>query len=105
MPGWKGSARRSELPADWSKIRKRIIRRDQGMCQWDLGHGQKCLRTDEPEVDHIKRGSDHSDSNLRTLCHWHHLRKSGSEGNEVTAAQRRVIKTKFRRSEQHPGVL
>lgn len=104
MPGWQSSNRRNELPPDWQAIRKRILRRDDNACQWVIeGHGP-CLRPAN-EVDHRQRGSDHSDANLRALCSWHHQRKSSSEGAAVTAAQRRVIKRKFRRDERHPGSM
>lgn len=104
MSGWQNSRRRQELPPNWDALRKRILGRDDHSCQWDLGGGQKCGR-EAREVDHIRRGSDHSESNLRALCHWHHLRKSGGEGAQATAAQRRVNAQKFRRTEEHPGLL
>lgn len=104
MSGWRGSKRRSELPADWQALRRRILRRDNHQCQWEYETKQKCLG-EAREVDHIRRGGDHNEANLRALCSYHHQKKSSSEGNQVTAAQRRVIKTKFRRTEGHPGLL
>lgn len=104
MSGWSTSNRRTELPPDWQTIRKRILRRDQDKCQWLIeGHG-KCERPAN-EVDHRKRGSDHSDANLRALCTWHHQRKSSNEGAQVTAAQRRAIRQRFTRNESHPGLM
>lgn len=104
MTGWQGSNRRSELPPDWARTRKRILRRDSHECQWVIEDHGKCLRPAN-EVDHRKPGGDHSDANLRALCTWHHQKKSSREGAAASAIQRRVIKNKFRRSEPHPGTL
>ncbi|MCY0933643.1 hypothetical protein [Streptomyces sp. H34-S4] len=56
-------------------------------------------------MDHIEPGDDHSLSNLRSLCSWHHKQKSSREGAAAYAAKRRAIQKKFRRTEQHPGLL
>lgn len=104
MPGWKGSERREGLPSNWAQIRRRILKRDQHRCTHTDDYSNRCteLATD---VDHIKRGSDHSDANLRSLCAWHHGKKSGAEGAAASAAARRRHGKKFRRTEVHPGLL
>lgn len=104
MPGWKSSDRRERLPPDWSRIRKRILKRDGWLCQWRLDDGRKCHR-DANEVDHIKAGDNHSDGNLRSLCSWHHAKKSAYEGAAASSAQRRQIENRFVRTEDHPGLL
>ncbi|AFV51322.1 hypothetical protein FDG66_gp02 [Streptomyces phage phiCAM] len=43
--------------------------------------------------------------NLRALCSWHHGQKSGAEGAAAKAANWRRQNQKFRRSEDHPGLL
>ena len=103
MAQWEGSTRRERLPANWAVIRKRILRRDSDRCT----HRHEGLRCDEPatEVDHIRPGDDHSDTNLRSLCEWHHQKKSSSEGGAARAAVYRRNNNKFRRSEPHPGLL
>ena len=100
MPGWKGSARKSQLPADWDAIRRRILARD--------GHRCTAIRADTDErcteratdVDHVDqtRNWDHSDANLTSLCNWHHARKSSSEGGRANAARYRATKPR------HPGL-
>ncbi|MEU7570315.1 hypothetical protein [Micromonospora sp. NPDC049240] len=57
------------------------------------------------DVDHIIPGNDHSRSNLRALCEWHHDKKSGAEGAAARAAAIRRTSKKFKRTETHPGLL
>lgn len=104
MPGWSNSNRRDRLPPDWPKIRRRVMRRDQGMCQWELEDGTFCL-AHATDVDHIKAGDDHRDENLRCLCSMHHRRKSSSEGGAAKAAARRKVVNRYKRTESHPGAL
>lgn len=104
MPNWEGSDRRSRLPKDWPKIRLRVLRRDEGQCTALTQAGERCdsLASD---VDHIRPGDDHSMENLRSLCSYHHKVKSSREGAAAKNAKRRAIEKKFRRTEQHPGLL
>ena len=100
MPGWAGSTRKQELPADWPTIRLTVLIRDGYHCQHvreDTGRRCGMYATD---VDHITPGSNHDPSNLQSLCHWHHLRKSGREGGLASQRARRR-KTTF----EHPGYL
>lgn len=83
---WDGSTRRARLPADWPRIRRRIIRRDRA-CVWPMSDGTVC-GGQGTDVDHIVPNDDHSDSNLRLLCTWHHQRKSSSEGGRAAALVR-----------------
>ena len=101
--GWIGSTRRARLPADWSRRRSRVLRRDGYQCTAtdDNGERQRC---EEPatDVDHIEPGDDHSDANLTALCGWHHARKSAREGGQAASA-RRIPRR--RPPEPHPGDL
>lgn len=99
MP-WEGSDRRSRLPADWPTLRRRILRRDGYRCQERLADGSLCDAR-ATDVDHVIPGDDHSESNLRSLCSWHHRRKSSREGN----AARGPVPTRTRAPERHPGAL
>ncbi|QMP84547.1 HNH endonuclease [Streptomyces phage Endor2] len=104
VSGWQNSNRRDRLPPDWFKIRARVLRRDGHTCTHRDANGIRCadLATD---VDHIRPGDDHSMENLRALCSWHHGQKSGAEGAAAKAANWRRQNQKFRRSEDHPGLL
>lgn len=104
LVAWERSDRRQELPPDWPTTRRRIFHRDGYRCTWRDIYGKRC---EEPatDVDHIKRGNDHRDSNLRSLCGWHHDKKSAAEGGQAAAAVRRQHDKKFRRTETHPGLL
>lgn len=104
MPNWEGSDRRSRLPADWPKIRRRVLRRDGGQCTALDQAGARCVEL-ATDVDHIEPGDNHSPSNLGSLCDWHHKQKSSREGAAAYAAKRRALEKKFRRTEQHPGLL
>ncbi|GAA3018217.1 hypothetical protein Sfulv_55070 [Streptomyces fulvorobeus] len=77
---WDGSTRRSRLPKNWPRIRRRIIRRDGGVCVALYSTGARC-ELPGTDVDHIVPGDDHTEANLQLLCTWHHLRKSSTEGN------------------------
>ena len=103
---WDSSSRRrKELPPDWEKVRKRVLRRDNFVCQHeDVNTGDICGEY-ASEVDHIRRGNNHDESNLQSLCTYHHRRKSSAEGAEAVAKKRVEIENRFRRSEPHPGSL
>lgn len=96
--GWVGSDRRQHLPPGWATIRKRVLARDGHRCTATLRNGHRC-HDRATDVDHINPGDDHSDSNLRALCAWHHRRKSSSEGGQA-----RQRYTNRRPQEHHPGL-
>ncbi len=96
---WDGSQRKSQLPDDWSHRRMAVLRRDGYQCQWRTD-GVRCGRP-ASDVDHIKRGDDHSHGNLQSLCSWHHDRKSSAEG----AAARKPKRSMYLPAEVHPADL
>lgn len=101
---WQGSDRRERLPANWQTIRKQVHRRDESRCAVPLPSGKRC---NEPatDVDHIINNDDHSLSNLRCICDWHHKAKSAREGAMAYNAKMKHSRQKFRREEKHPGLL
>lgn len=100
---WAGSTRRDRLPRDWDTvIRRRILRRDSYRCK--VGTPGVCVRV-ATEVDHIRAGDDHRDSNLQAICTPCHKLKSSSEGGTAASTKRRQIKNRFRRTEDHPGAM
>lgn len=101
---WEGSDRRQELPPDWDTRRLRIFRRDGYRCTHRDVYGERCTGPAE-ECDHIVPGGDHSDENLRSLCSWHHGKKSGAEGARAAYLNRKRHDRKFRRTEVHPGLM
>ncbi|MFB7420766.1 HNH endonuclease [Streptomyces sp. NPDC056210] len=82
------------LPTNWSSIRSRIWRRDNGLCQkvrYDTG--LPCL-SEGAGVDHIvprSQGGDHSHSNLQVLCKFHHDRKTGQEAADGKRKRRDTV--------------
>lgn len=103
MGQWAGSNRREQLPANWQTIRRLTLRRDDHRCTW-RHEGVRCPEV-ATDVDHIRPGNDHADENLRSLCGFHHLKKSSAEGGAARAAIWRRNNRKFRRTESHPGLL
>lgn len=101
---WEGSDRKFRLPSNWGDLRKQVHRRDGSRCQVRMPSGAFCL---EPavDVDHIRRGDDHRIENLRCICDWHHKQKSAREGAMAYNAKMKQSRAKFRRVEQHPGLL
>lgn len=98
--GWETSDRRSRLPANWSTLRVRVLRRDGYRCQARDSLGAQC-GAPANQADHVRPGDDHSLENLQSLCRWHHARKSSAEG----AAARPPRPTQARPPEAHPGML
>lgn len=105
MSGWSGSSRRDGLPRWWPVTVRRIIKRDP-TCRC-LG----CIKCSTPnllcarasqECDHINRGDDHRDINLRGICRPCHGHKSSKEGLEARKAKKKP--TGFF-EEPHPGRL
>ncbi|MYR43049.1 HNH endonuclease [Streptomyces sp. SID5910] len=84
---WQGSTRKSRLPTNWASLRRRVLRRDKGVCQMPFSDGRIC-GAEATDVDHIVPGGDHSMANLRALCSWCHARKSSSEGGAAAALTR-----------------
>ena len=103
--GWEGSDRVSRLPKNWKTLRARILRRDNYLCQELLPTKSICGKI-ATEVDHILAGDDHRESNLRSLCKYHHSLKSSREGNEARVKKRKEISSRLRRKEdEHPLYL
>lgn len=96
--------RSAPLPKGWARIRARILRRDQHACQWPVITGGVC---GEPanQVDHkinaAQGADDHSETNLWSLCQWHHDRKTGREASAVAHAK----PPRARPAEAHPGLM
>jgi 5-methylcytosine-specific restriction protein A len=102
--GWETSDRRGRLPGNWDQLRRKVLRDAKHACQVKLGPGRICGKH-ATEVDHIRAGDDHSFANLRAICSDCHGRKSSAEGNAARRQRRKEISQRFRRTEQHPGLL
>lgn len=103
MPKWQGSTRRDRLPPDWDKIRRKAGNRDGWRCQV-FKDGKRCFAP-AVEIDHKEAGDNHELSNLQAICEDCHSSKSGKEGAAAMHKKRRQIDQKFRRTEEHPGLL
>ena len=102
---WASSGRRQELPPNWPALRRAVLKRDKDRCQWKMGRTGICGATAN-QVDHVRRGPDHSQANLRALCADHHKEKSSSEGGAAYWAAIRESRSRFRgRQGNHPGLI
>lgn len=95
---WAGSQRRHQLPDDWPTRRAAVLDRDEHRCRW-REDGTVCGKR-ATDVDHIRRGNDHSYANLQALCAEHHAIKSSREGTEARWQARMR-----RPAERHPGLI
>ena len=80
----KQSKRKACVPA---RVKREVVQRDEGKCQWKLADGGICGSTLELEIDHVvprgKGGSDTID-NCRILCRGHNLEAARQTyGDEV----------------------
>jgi len=98
---WENSNRKSRLPANWKALRLEILRRDGYKCQEVTPSGFLCLDYAN-EVDHIIAGDNHSKSNLRAICSWHHKKKSSEEGRQAREAKR--LERMKQEKNDHPGM-
>lgn len=96
MHGWGSSARRTQLPPNWPKLRAQARKRANGQCQ-ATDDGVRCPLAGT-DCDHIGDPYDHSLDNLQWLCRDHHQIKTIAE----RPAPIRV--TTRRRPERHPGL-
>lgn len=85
------SARKKELPRDWARLRTQILKRDHNRCVF--------CGMEASHVDHIRRGSDHSPCNLRSLCEHCHMMRTGHDGGMT---RRKKVCTR-RQPERHPA--
>jgi len=101
---WEGSTRKATLPINWEKLRSTVFQRDGYRCTYVRSDGRRCTTTDRLECDHVVDRLNHDPSNLTTLCSWHHLRKSSSQGGKAKAAAPKRSLAR-RAPERHPGLL
>jgi 5-methylcytosine-specific restriction protein A len=67
---------------DWDKLRKRILLRDNGLCQCQYCQGGKIKLTLASQVDHIipkAKGGTDAESNLQAINAECHKRKTAEE--------------------------
>jgi hypothetical protein len=69
----KQGRRKASVPA---KVKREVVKRDEGKCQWKLDSGGVCGSEVRLEVDHVVprgRGGPSTVSNCRILCKAHDL--------------------------------
>lgn len=92
MAGW----RTQPLPPGWDRTRRRILRRDRGICYL-------CRRPGANQVDHVvpaSQGGGEEDSNLAAIHEYPcHAAKTAREANAANP----MAKPRKRDPEAHPG--
>jgi hypothetical protein len=69
----KQGKRKACVPA---KVKREVVKRDQGKCQWKLADGGVCGATTRLEIEHVVprgKGGPSTVSNTRVLCKPHNL--------------------------------
>lgn len=107
-------------PRGWKRKRTRVLRRDGYRCTWieskihggwpvdehgpvlgnepyDAAHEYRCTSPAQ-DVDHAGAKDDHSEAALRSLCRYHHRRRTAAQGHAAQAALRAEAEPK------HPGL-
>lgn len=92
--------RTTPLPPGWSRIRRRILRRDHWTCTV-IGCGQPATDVDHIVSAHL--GGSDDDGNLASLCRDHHRQKTSREANAIDRPGR--FRSPKRPAEKHPGLL
>ncbi|MCO6558495.1 MAG: HNH endonuclease [Bifidobacterium sp.] len=107
MP-WSSSNRRARFNKGWYKKRKQILDRDHHVCQWPVedGNGFPAGICGRPAraVDHRRHDMAHDDdrdSNLWSLCDWHHNIKTQMESAE--GKRKRARRNRERAYYDHPA--
>lgn len=85
--GWEGKGSRHErgYGSAWDRLRKRILKRDNYLCQECMRQGTLtplCVRPRDHAVDHIipkAHGGTDDERNLESLCDAHHKAKTAKE--------------------------
>jgi hypothetical protein len=103
MAAWEGSTRKETLPPDWEQRRQAVFARDGNRCVIIKQDGRRCWDRENLECDHIGDREDHRLESLRTICSWHHQRRSASQGG--TASANRLRPQTKRPPETHPGLI
>lgn len=101
---WANSDRREHLPANWAVLRRRRFKMDGNRCTNVNEYDERC-KSPAQECDHIGDRTDHRIEMLRSLCTYHHGKKSGREGGTASGAIKRRNVKKFKRTEKHPGLI
>jgi hypothetical protein len=101
-PAWVGSDRRERLPADWPARRAEAHRRNpEHICHW-------CGDPGGSDLDHKKRGDDHSQENLDWIHNRRDYEASRSRRNchgQKTGAEGAAARTPLNRpAPVHPAL-
>lgn len=99
------SWRTAPLPANWTALRERTLRRDGGRCQAEGNALGAICGAKATDVDHrvpASQGGTDELENLQSLCRFHHRQKTGREGGTAAATTR---PSRARPPARHPGLF
>ncbi len=79
----RGSRQSRGYGAEWEQTRKRILRRDKGLCQPCLSNGRpRPARQVDHKVPKFEGGTD-DDDNLQSICNECHVAKTAEEAKRA----------------------
>ncbi|RDG37949.1 HNH endonuclease [Streptomyces corynorhini] len=93
------SRRTAPRPTGWKTIRAEVLARDGHQCTW-IEDGERCAE-EGTDADHIGAPDDHSTGNLRTLCGYHHRKRTALQANQA----RGPLPSRQRPAPRHPGLI
>lgn len=91
--------RTTPRPRGWKALRAQALERDGNQCTW-IDDGQRCTNAGT-DADHIGDPDDHSIDNLRTLCGYHHRKRTALQAR----AARGELPSRQRPRPAHPGLI
>ncbi|HET8725709.1 MAG TPA: HNH endonuclease [Anaeromyxobacteraceae bacterium] len=96
----KQAKRKASVPA---KVKREVVARDEGKCQWLLPDGSVCGATARLEIDHViprGKGGPSTVDNCRVLCRGHNLEAARQAcGDEVMSLFTRSVGSPLAREE------
>jgi hypothetical protein len=94
-----GAWRTTPRPRGWKALRAQVLERDGNQCTW-IEDGERCTG-EGTDADHIADPQDHSPANLRTLCGYHHRKRTAIQAR----AAHGPLPSRARPAAPHPGLV
>lgn len=92
--------RTAPRPRGWKTLRAQVLERDGNQCTW-IDDGQRCTN-EGTDCDHIGDPEDHTPTNLRTLCGYHHRKRTALQARAARGPMEPRARPK---PAAHPGLI
>ena len=80
--GWRDRNKvhwRKRYGKNWEKLRKKVLERDEYLCQVSLKQGRYVVATEVDHIIPISKRCTHDESNLQSICEVEHKKKTARE--------------------------